>query len=633
MNFRNKNAALRYCSIMKDFVADSILEYWPWPAVCVNPTTDLISAANPDAIRLMERDLVGTKFLDCLEGDVANLVVFADGVQHFGRYWTRAFHLRLPGEKFCPCELTGTYLQTDDGPRLLIALVSLDEQQARQNITEAENLHRSGLMEWKRTQTFFSELERQNQLILDAAGEGIYGINADGQTTFVNRAAQEMLGWDAADLLGHDIHAMIHHHHLDGSNYDHRDCPIYHSFRNERVSRVEDEVFWRKDGRPIQVEYVSTPIYDGQVLAGAVVIFRDISDRKESERRLRDAMAEVDALRDRLEQENAYLQEEISSARAHYDVVGKAPSIQRTLKQVELVASTDSNVLITGESGTGKSLIAAAVHKASDRRRRSLIRLNCAALPDNIDAELFGQVRQNGRGTDKAGRLELANGGTLFLEEIADLPLEFQGRLLDALRDQTITRIGDDRQRRVNVRIIACTSRNLSREVTAGRFREDLYFFLNVFPIALTPLRERTEDIPLLASHFLRLACRRTKRAEPTITTGAIRRLEAYQWPGNVRELENVMERALIVSTGDKLQIEGLDTPLPTAGQPGQKILTEQEFRAAEIENLVACLKQTSGRVAGPGGAAEILGLRQTTLYSRIRKYGITPVMWSSIGT
>lgn len=623
---------MRYRAGMKDTVSDSNLDHWPWPAVCVDPVTDRILAANPDAQRLMGRKLVGDGFLDCLDGDAGDLVVFADGMQHFGRHWTRAFNLRLPDRDPAPCELSGSYLPTPEGPRLLIALVLLDELQARQDITEAGYLHRSGLMEWKRTQTFFSELERQNQLILDAAGEGIYGINADGQTTFVNRAAQEMLGWSAEDLLGRDTHAIIHHRHLNGEAYDHRDCPIYHSFRNEQVSRVEDEVFWRKDGRPIQVEYVSTPIYDGQVLAGAVVIFRDITDRKENERRLRDAMAEVDALRDRLEQENAYLQEEISSARSYYDVVGKAPATQRTLKQVDLVAPTDANVLITGESGTGKSLIAAAVHKASDRRRRSMIRLNCAALPDNIDADLFGQARINGRGIDKAGRLELAHGGTLFLEEIADLPLEYQGRLLDALRDQTISRIGEDRQRRVNVRIIACTSRDLAREVMAGRFREDLYFFLNVFPIALTPLRERTEDIPLLAAHFLRLACRRTKRAEPTITTGAIRKLMAYHWPGNVRELENVMERALIVSTSDKLRIEGLDATLPGSGpaRPTQKIMTEQEFRKAEVDNLLACLKQTNGRVAGPGGSADLLGIRQTTLYSRIRKHGLTPDMWGS---
>ncbi len=617
---------------MTDLSPDSILDLWPWPALSVDPATDRICAANADAARLLGPGAVGERFLTFLDGDAGELVVFADAVQHYGRYWTREFRLRCPGEDPCPCELTGAFVETPDGPRLLVALVRLDELQARQDRTETAVLHRSGLLEWKRTQTFFSELERQNQLILDAAGEGIYGINADGQTTFVNRAAQEMLGWSAEDLLGRDTHAIIHHRHLNGDPYDHRDCPIYHSFRNERVSRVEDEVFWRKDGRPIQVEYVSTPIYDGQVLAGAVVIFRDITDRKESERRLHEAMAEVDALRDRLEQENAYLQEEISSARAHYDVVGQAPAIQRTLKQVELVAPTDANVLITGESGTGKSLIAAAVHKASDRRRRSMIRLDCAALPENIDAELFGQIRVNGRGIDKAGRLELAHGGTLFLEEIADLPLEFQGRLLNALRDQTVTRIGDDRQRRLNLRIIACTSRNLSREVMAGRFREDLYFFLNVFPIALTPLRERTEDIPLLAAHFLRLACRRTNRAEPRITTGAIRQLMSYPWPGNARELENVIERALIVSTGDKLRIEGLDAALPPARRPDGKVLTEQEFRAAEVENLVACLKLTGGRVAGPGGAAEMLGLRQTTLYSRIRKFGITPEMWAAEG-
>ena len=614
---------------MPDLNPDSLLALWPLPALSVDPRTDRICAANAAACRLLDRpDPVGQRFLSCLDGDPGEIVVFADGVAHFGSYWTRAFRLLRPGRDPAPCELSGSYVEGRDGPRLLIAILSLDEFAARHEMTEAASLHRSGLMEWKRTQAFFSELERQNQLILDAAGEGIYGINADGQTTFVNRAAQEMLGWSAEDLLGRDTHAIIHHRHLSGEPYDHRDCPIYHSFRHERVARVEDEVFWRKDGRPIQVEYVSTPIYDGQVLAGAVVIFRDISERKENERRLREAMAQVDALRDRLEQENAYLQEEISSARAHYDVVGEAPAIQRTLKQVELVAPTDANVLITSESGTGKSLIAAAVHKASDRRRRSLIRLNCAALPDDIDGELFGQVRRGGRGIDKAGRLELANGGTLFLEEVADLPPEFQGRLLDALRDQAVTRIGEDRQRKVNVRIIACTTRDLSREVLAGRFREDLYFFLNVFPIQLTPLRDRVEDIPLLAGHFLRLACRRTKRAEPRITTGAIRTLESYHWPGNVRELENVIERALIVSTGDKLRIEGLDSPLPVAARPGARIMTERDLRAVEVENLIACLKQTGGRVAGPGGAADLLGVRQTTLYSRIRKFGITRAHW-----
>lgn len=609
---------------------ESILALWPWPAVAVVPATDRIESANPAAERLLGRALTGERFVSCVEGDLGDLFVFADAVEHYGTHWTRAFRLRMPDGTTTACELTGTYLDGTDGPRLLIAMVSLDELRARQDMTDAASLHRSGLMEWKRTQAFFSELERQNQLILDAAGEGIYGINADGQTTFVNRAAQEMLGWSADDLLGRDTHAIIHHKHLTGDPYDHRDCPIYHSFRHERVSRVEDEVFWRKDGRPIQVEYVSTPIYDGQVLAGAVVIFRDISERKENERRLRDAMAEVDALRDRLEQENAYLQEEISSARAHYDIVGEAPAIQRTLKQVELVAPTDANVLITGESGTGKSLVAAAVHKASDRQRRSMIRLNCAALPDDIDGELFGQVRRAGRGIDKAGRLELAHGGTLFLEEVADLPLEFQGRLLDALRAQAVTRIGEDRQRKVNVRIIACTTRDLSREVLAGRFREDLYFFLNVFPIQLTPLRDRVEDIPLLAGHFLRLACRRTKRDEPTITTGAIRKLESYHWPGNIRELENVIERALIVSTGDKLRIEGLDSPIPVAARPARKIMTEREMQALEVENLVLCLRETGGRVAGPGGAAELLGVRQTTLYSRIRKYGITRAQYDT---
>ncbi len=235
---------------------------------------------------------------------------------------------------------------------------------------ETERLHRGGLIEWKRAHQFFSELEHQNQLILNAAGEGIYGVNAEGKTTFLNRAAQEMLGWTAEDLLGKPIHDIIHHHHLNGDLYHSHDCPIYRSFRFEQVNRIEDEVFWRKDGRPIRVEYVSTPIYDQQVLAGAVVIFRDITERKENEKKLRDALDEIANLRDRLEQENAYLQEAITTERAHHEIIGTSPAVRQLLTRIELVAGTDATVLISGEAGTGKALVANAIHEASPRRRR-----------------------------------------------------------------------------------------------------------------------------------------------------------------------------------------------------------------------------------------------------------------------
>ena len=429
-------------------------------------------------------------------------------------------------------------------------------------------------MEWKRAQTFFADLERQNQLILNAAGEGIYGVNAEGKTTFLNRAAQEMLGWTAADLLGQDIHSVIHHHHLNGDHYPAHDCPIYRSFRFEQVHRIEDEVFWRKDGRPIRVEYVSTPIYDHKVLAGAVLIFRDITERYESQRRLREALDQVDALRDRLEQENAYLQEAISSERAHHDIIGESGATRLVLTRIALVAPTDAPVIITREAGTGRALVATAIHKDSPRHRRPPISFKCSAhAPDAIEAELFDQMRSHLLGTqrDRPGKLELAHGGTLFMDDLAEMPPELQGRLLHALQTAQVTRLGDLRARPLDIRVIAALIRPPPEvEIAAGRLREDLALFLNVFPIQCSPLRVRPEDIPALANHLLGLACKRMNRPCPVISTRTMRRLLAYDWPGNVRELGKVIERAVILSTShSKLVLDMGDDVLPTAA-PGR---------------------------------------------------------------
>ena len=456
-------------------------------------------------------------------------------------------------------------------------------------------------------------------------------MNADGKTTFVNRAAQEMLGWTDEDLLGEDIHTKIHHHHLDGEVYPSHECPIYQSFRYEQVNRIEDEVFWRKDGKPIRVEYVSTPIYEGQRLAGAVVIFRDITERWENERKLREAMDQVAALRDRLEQENAYLQEAISIERAHHDVVGQSPAIQQILQRVEMVSRTQANVLITGESGTGKAMVASAIHNDSDRRRRPLIHFKCGSVtPDMFESELFGHVRGAFTGAlrDKPGKLELAHGGTLFLDEVADIPLEQQGQLLDALQNRRVTRLGDDRARSLELRVVASTSRNLDREVQAGRMRPELVFFLNVFPIHCTPLRERPDDIPLLAAHFLNLVCKRLSRTPPIITEGTIRTLQQYDWPGNVRELANVIERGAIVSQGEKLVVD----IRPDAAPVTRKIttlLSEADIEQIRVANTIACLQEANGRVSGPNGAAALLGVKPTTLYSRIKTLGLSPDDWA----
>lgn len=610
---------------------ESLIAVNPAPALILDLEVDRVVAANKAADALFEAGrLAGQAFMPFLDRSVQNMLLFLEETLHRGSAWTRGVALITAKGVAVPCEIRGSKLPDGEG-RVMLVFLDLDELELRARRMEDSRMHRGGLMEWQRAQLFFSELERQNQLILNAAGEGIYGVNADGKTTFVNRAAQEMLGWSAEDLLGRDIHSKIHHHHLNGERYPSHDCPIYQSFRHEEVSRIEDEVFWRKDGKPIRVEYVSTPIYDQSVLAGAVVIFRDITERKESEQRLREAMDEVAALRDQLEQENTYLQEAISIERAHHDIVGVSPAAQALLARVELVSRTTANVLITGEPGTGKSLVASAIHKDSDLRRRPLIHFQCGSVSQELmDSELFGHVRgahANAR-QDRAGALELANGGTLFLDEVTEIPLEAQGKLLNALQSRLVSRLGETRAREVNVRVIASTSRNLERDVQAGRFRQDLFFHLSVFPIHCTPLRDRPDDIPHLTAHLLKLACKRLNRPPPSITEGTIGRLKKYDWPGNVRELANVIERGAIVSTGGKLKVEINVAPIINT-RSRSTLLTETDIENIMVANLIACLRETGGRVAGEGGAAALLGMPATTLYSRIRKLGLSAADWA----
>ncbi|MDX1821849.1 MAG: sigma 54-interacting transcriptional regulator [Paracoccaceae bacterium] len=606
--------------------SDSLLNALAEAALLIDLAQDRIAAANSRARRLLDLPPQDSLAFSPLVGaTLPQFIVLVDEIAHRGEAWSRDIILSTVHATPLRCEIRGRLIE-DNPSFLLLTILDLEEMERHDRMAEAAELHRSGLLEWRRAQGFFSELERQNQLILNAAGEGIYGVNADGKTTFLNRAAQEMLGWTAEDLLGHDIHSVIHHHHLNGEVYPSHDCPIYQSFRFEQVARIEDEVFWRKDGKPIRVEYVSTPIYDQKVLAGAVVIFRDITERKENERKLREAMEEVAALRDRLEQENAYLQEAITSERAHHDIIGHSPAIRQLLTKIGLVAPTDATVLITGEAGTGKALVATAIHSDSPRRRRPLIHFKCGAVTaDATEAELFGQMRGAFPGAlrDKPGKLELAHGGTLFLDDVSELPLEQQGRLLHALQAGEVTRLGDTRTRQIDIRVIAATTKNLEHEVAAGRMREDLWLFLNVFPITCTPLRDRRDDIPELAAHLLDIACKRMNRPRTVITERMMDRLCAYPWPGNVRELKNVIERAAILSTSGKLMVE-LGTDTPARPSPTQMIRTEAEIQQAIRDNILTCLRETKGKVAGPDGAAALLGIQPTTLYSRIRKFRIS---------
>ncbi|HEY8901302.1 MAG TPA: sigma 54-interacting transcriptional regulator [Chthoniobacterales bacterium] len=340
------------------------------------------------------------------------------------------------------------------------------------------------------------------------------------------------------------------------------------------------------------------------------------------------AFEEIAYLKERLEEENSYLREEVDAARGPDDLVGESAALRKVLQQVELVAPTDATVLVTGESGTGKELVARAIHERSERRGRTMIAVNCGAVPEALfESEFFGHVKGafTGAVRDKAGRFELADRGTLFLDEIGEVPLPMQAKLLRVLQEQEIERVGDPRPRKVNVRIIAATNRDLKAEVEAGRFRQDLFYRLSVFPIENPPLRERREDIPRLADHFIRTAAKRMNRRAPKFTQAAARQLAARDWPGNVRELQNAVERAVILAQGGPLQFDAPAVSSRTLApiSADAPVLTRAEWKQRERESIAAALAQTGGRVFGPDGAAALLGMKPTTLASRIRALGV----------
>ncbi len=349
------------------------------------------------------------------------------------------------------------------------------------------------------------------------------------------------------------------------------------------------------------------------------------------------AFEELERLKTRLQAENDYLQEEIRGSQVFGDIVGDSAPLRKVLEQVALVAETSATVLIQGESGTGKELIARAIHQRSLRAAQPFVRVNCGAIPEGLfESEFFGHVRGAFTGAikDRVGRFELAGQGSLFLDEVAELPLALQTKLLRVLQEKQYERVGEARTRTVDVRLVAATNRDLKREVEQGRFREDLYYRLSVFPIDLPPLRERKQEIQPLALHFLRKAAAKMNVSLPRLTREGLAQLEEYDWPGNIRELENVIERAAILSkTTGRLafsvkpgSIRPPARPAAAAARletpPKPAILTRDELRKREEANILAALQQADGRVFGKGGAAEILGMRPTTLASRLKALG-----------
>lgn len=619
------------------------IESLPEPALVADPVDDTVELVNQHLARLLDRpleELGSMRVTTLFGGQIPQLVNLTEEALSRGEAWSRDLSITASDERVIELELSLSVFSVAGEVRVLMLMRDLARLRERRERHEINTYHRDGLLHWKRIETLFREIERENHLILEAVGEGIYGLDADGRTTFINTAAERLLGWDRTELTGRMMHQTIHHSHSDGSPHHRESCPIYRAFCDGAVHRVSDGYFWRRDGSGFPVEYTSTPIVDNGQLVGAVVVFKDISERRRAEDSLKEALEEVESLKHRLEMENAYLQEEISAEHNEHEIVGRSAAVTSMIQRIELVAPTGANVLVTGESGTGKELIARAIHNASDRSSRPLIRVNCAAIPAELfESEFFGHIKGafTGAVSDRVGRFELADGGTLFLDELAEIPLGLQGKLLRMLQEQTFERVGESCTRTVDVRVIAATNRDLKTEVSEGRFREDLYFRLNVFPIESVPLRERSEDIPLLAQLFLRNACRKFHREQLELTQANVEALQHYSWPGNVRELENVIERQVIVTRGRKLSFElprdnaSMDTPtIHIDGTGGdatspERPMTEEERRQRECADMIRALRRAGGKVAGTGGAAQLLGLKPTTLASRLKRQGIDP--------
>ena len=464
-------------------------------------------------------------------------------------------------------------------------------------------------------QQAFRESEARFRNMADTAPVMIWITGADKKCTYLNKQWLDFTGRSVEDELGYGWVQAVH---PEDSN---RCFEIYSNSFDKRKPFEMEYRLRRHDGEYRWIYDTGAPRFSSEGFLGYIGTCLDITERKESEVKVQKAHEELQQLRYQLEAENIYLQQELQLDPTFGEIVGQSDAIKYVLFKVTQVAPTDTTVLITGETGTGKELVARAIHGASPRKDRPLIKVNCGALaPSLIESELFGHEKGafTGAGSRKLGRFELANRGTIFLDEIGDLPLELQVKLLRVIQENEFERLGGTRTIKADVRIIAATNRNLKLEVENGEFREDLWYRLNVYPITVPPLRQRKEDIPLLVEHFVNGYAKKFGKTITSVSPRALKTFQSHSWPGNVRELANAIERAIIHAKGPVLH--SVDNFEKSSEEPR---FAAKSLEEVEREHIIRTLESTGWRIEGPHGAAFILGLNPSTLRTRMSKLGI----------
>jgi PAS domain S-box-containing protein len=475
-------------------------------------------------------------------------------------------------------------------------------------------------------------LERRYRDLYQSTPAMLHTIDTEGRITAVSDHWLNNLGYTREDVIGRSILDFMSKASreplLDGKVKD-----IIAAGPRKNVPRE----MVTKNGEILDVVMSARAEKDPLTgMSSLLVASKDVTDRNRAESKLREAYGEIAHLKDELERERDYLREEVSVAMNFGRIVGKSPALVSMIARIEAVADTPASVLIIGETGTGKELVAHAIHTRSGRADGPLVKVNCASIPNELfESEFFGHVRgaYTGAHQDRIGRFQLADGGTIFLDEVGDIPLPLQGKLLRVLQEKEFERVGEDRSRKVDVRVIAATNKDLEKAVDAGEFREDLYYRLSVFPVQVPPLRKRGDDVVMLAVHFLKQVCREFGRSDLSLSQNQVEALCRYDWPGNVRELKNVIERAVILSPGKVLRLDlslretGLGPPetdeVPIIVSVDRPYLTDREMKAKFRENLLSALDASEWRISGNEGAAELLGMKPSTLTDRMRSMGI----------